>query len=91
MTHREGHIPPGGQRVSPVAAAILEFMGYHQILAVERFVSMFQIRRKRGTWGKMRRAGIAGSPPTSEPFEPEVVTHATDIRPGAVPDRRHRG
>ncbi|MGH2547083.1 MAG: hypothetical protein ACRDHJ_09440, partial [Actinomycetota bacterium] len=39
------------------AAAFLEFLGYHQILAVERLVSMFQIRRKRGIWGQMRRTG----------------------------------
>lgn len=39
------------------AAAFLEFLGYHQILAVERLISMFQIRRKRGIWGKHRRGG----------------------------------
>ena len=70
-------------RLALFAAAILEFLGYHQILAVERFVAMFQVRRKRGNWGQMRRAGIGGSPPRSEPFEPEVVTHTTDNQPGA--------
>jgi hypothetical protein len=39
----------------------------------------------------MRRAGIGGSPEETEPFEPEVVTPATDIRPGALPDRRRSG
>ncbi|HEX2026257.1 MAG TPA: glycosyltransferase [Actinomycetota bacterium] len=78
-------------RLALFAAAILEFLGYHQILAVERFVAMFQLRRKRGNWGQMRRTGIGGSPEKSEPFEPEVVTHATDIRPGALPDRRRSG
>jgi hypothetical protein len=70
-------------RLALFAAAILEFLGYHQILAVERFVAMFQVRRKRGNWGQMRRAGIGGLPPRSEPFEPEVVTHTTDNQPGA--------
>jgi hypothetical protein len=28
-----------------------------QILAVERFVAAFQIRRRRGIWGQMRRTG----------------------------------
>lgn len=44
-------------RLMLFAAAFLEFLGYHQILAVERLVSMFQIRRKRGIWGQMRRTG----------------------------------
>jgi cellulose synthase/poly-beta-1,6-N-acetylglucosamine synthase-like glycosyltransferase len=44
-------------RLSLFAAAFLEFLGYHQILAVERLVSMFQIRRKRGIWGQQRRTG----------------------------------
>ncbi len=45
-------------RLMLFAAAFLEFLGYHQILAVERLVSMFQIRRKRGIWGQMRRVGV---------------------------------
>jgi cellulose synthase/poly-beta-1,6-N-acetylglucosamine synthase-like glycosyltransferase len=40
------------------AGAFLEFAGYHQILAVERFIASFQVRRKRKTWGAMRRVGI---------------------------------
>lgn len=44
-------------RLALFAAAFLEFLGFHQILAVERLVSMFQIRRKRGIWGQQRRAG----------------------------------
>jgi cellulose synthase/poly-beta-1,6-N-acetylglucosamine synthase-like glycosyltransferase len=44
-------------RLALFAAAFLEFLGYHQILAVERMVSVFQIRRKRGIWGQMRRVG----------------------------------
>jgi cellulose synthase/poly-beta-1,6-N-acetylglucosamine synthase-like glycosyltransferase len=52
-------------RLALFAASFLEFAGYHQILAVERFVSMFQIRRRRGIWGQMRRAespnGVVGA------------------------------
>lgn len=44
-------------RLMLFAAAFVEFLGYHQILAVERLISMFQIRRKRGIWGQMRRSG----------------------------------
>jgi hypothetical protein len=44
-------------RLALFAAAFLEFLGFHQILAVERMVSMFQIRRKRGIWGRQRRVG----------------------------------
>lgn len=41
-------------RLMLLAATFVEFLGYHQILAVERLISMFQIRRKRGIWGQMR-------------------------------------
>jgi cellulose synthase/poly-beta-1,6-N-acetylglucosamine synthase-like glycosyltransferase len=44
------------------AGAVLEFAGYHQLLAVERFLAMFQLRRKRGRWGAMRRVGAAQPP-----------------------------
>jgi cellulose synthase/poly-beta-1,6-N-acetylglucosamine synthase-like glycosyltransferase len=40
------------------AAAFGEFLGFRQIIALERFVATFQGRRKRGQWGTMRRAGI---------------------------------
>jgi hypothetical protein len=41
------------------AASLAEFLGFHQILAVERFLASFQGRRKRGHWGTMRRTGIS--------------------------------
>jgi cellulose synthase/poly-beta-1,6-N-acetylglucosamine synthase-like glycosyltransferase len=44
-------------RLALFLAAFLEFAGYHQILAVERFVAAFQIKRRRGIWGQMRRSG----------------------------------
>jgi len=45
------------------AASLMEFLGFHQILAVERFRATFQGTRKKGQWGAMRRAGI----PSAEP------------------------
>jgi cellulose synthase/poly-beta-1,6-N-acetylglucosamine synthase-like glycosyltransferase len=41
------------------AAALAEFLGFHQLLAFERFVATFQGARKRGHWGAMRRTGIS--------------------------------
>lgn len=41
--------------------ALLETLGYRQILAFERFLATFQVMRRRGQWGEMRRKGI-GSP-----------------------------
>ena len=45
-------------RVVLLLAAFLEFFGYRQVLACERFVAMLQVRSKRGTWGVMARTGI---------------------------------
>ena len=39
------------------AASFVEYLGFHQILAVERCIATFQVRRRR-RWGEMRRAGI---------------------------------
>lgn len=41
------------------AAALVEFLGFHQLLALERFAATFQATRKRGHWGTMRRTGIS--------------------------------
>ncbi|MDM7325297.1 MAG: glycosyltransferase [Thermus sp.] len=38
--------------------AFLEGLGYRQILALERFWATFQVWRKRGIWGEMRRKGV---------------------------------
>jgi hypothetical protein len=43
------------------AASLAEFLGFHQLLAIERFRATFQGRRKKGQWGSMRRAGIPTS------------------------------
>lgn len=46
-------------RVILLLAGLLEFMGYRQILLLERFVATFQIWKKRGQWGAMTRKGIS--------------------------------
>jgi cellulose synthase/poly-beta-1,6-N-acetylglucosamine synthase-like glycosyltransferase len=46
---------------------LVEFVGYRQWLVWERFRATFQIRRKRGEWGKMQRKGIASTPPPDSP------------------------
>lgn len=40
------------------AASFMEFLGFHQILALERFLAMFRTGRKRREWGVMPRTGI---------------------------------
>jgi len=46
-------------RLILLAAALAEFLGFHQLLAVERFLATFQVGRKRNQWGSMRRTGIS--------------------------------
>ena len=54
--------PTTRDRITLMAAALLEFFGYRQILTLERLVALFQVRRKRGNWGTMVHVGIeAGS------------------------------
>ncbi|MGH2642263.1 MAG: glycosyltransferase family 2 protein [Actinomycetota bacterium] len=56
------------------AASLMEFLGFHQILAFERFLATFQGRRKRGHWGAMRRSGIASAePPRASQAPPSQV------------------
>jgi cellulose synthase/poly-beta-1,6-N-acetylglucosamine synthase-like glycosyltransferase len=64
-------------RVILFVAAFLEFAGYHQLLTLERFVAGFQIRRKRGIWGVMRRKGV-GAPRLGQPEQP--AAHADRTR-----------
>ena len=55
-------------RVILLLAALLEFAGYRQVLTWERFIAMFQVRSKRGTWGVMARTGIpSGSTDSAVP------------------------
>ncbi|MFX5157680.1 hypothetical protein ABTC76_19930, partial [Acinetobacter baumannii] len=47
--------------------ALLEGLGYRQLLALERFLATFQVWRKRGVWGEMRRRGLEASQPKDHP------------------------
>jgi hypothetical protein len=40
------------------AASFMEFLGFHQILALERFLAMFRTGRRRREWGAIPRTGI---------------------------------
>jgi cellulose synthase/poly-beta-1,6-N-acetylglucosamine synthase-like glycosyltransferase len=40
------------------AASLVEFLGFHQLVAVERFLATFHSGAKRREWGVMPRAGI---------------------------------
>ncbi|MGC8904097.1 glycosyltransferase family 2 protein [Thermus sp.] len=45
-------------RVVLLFLGVLEVLGYRQVLALERFLATFQVWRKRGQWGEMRRKGL---------------------------------
>jgi cellulose synthase/poly-beta-1,6-N-acetylglucosamine synthase-like glycosyltransferase len=44
-------------RLALFAASLVEFLGFHQLIALERCVATFRVGRDRG-WGEMPRAGI---------------------------------
>jgi cellulose synthase/poly-beta-1,6-N-acetylglucosamine synthase-like glycosyltransferase len=51
------------------AASFVEFLGFHQLVVIERFIATFQSGAKRRQWGVMTRTGI----PSSEPSTPSHV------------------
>jgi cellulose synthase/poly-beta-1,6-N-acetylglucosamine synthase-like glycosyltransferase len=53
--------PSMRDRLLLFAAALVEFLGFHQLLTIERFLATFQGGRKRGQWGTMRRTGISSA------------------------------
>ncbi|MFN2462490.1 MAG: glycosyltransferase family 2 protein [Candidatus Dormibacteria bacterium] len=55
-------------RASFFAAALLEGLGYRQMLVVVRFVASIQVWRMRGRWGNMARQGIAETLPSESPI-----------------------
>jgi cellulose synthase/poly-beta-1,6-N-acetylglucosamine synthase-like glycosyltransferase len=64
-------------RIRLFVACFLEMFGYRQLMTWERFIATFQVRRKRSTWGLMRRAGIPagdGSPGRAPGQEPSPRT-----------------
>jgi cellulose synthase/poly-beta-1,6-N-acetylglucosamine synthase-like glycosyltransferase len=50
------------ERLLLLGMGVLEVLGYRQLLALERFVASFQVWRKRGVWGEMRRKGLEFPP-----------------------------
>jgi hypothetical protein len=82
-----GNYPRLRDRVTLFAAAFLEFIGYHQLMAVDRLVAMFRITPKRGTGSKVRPAAVTAP---AESFDPRVHTATPDLRPEDVPERRSR-
>jgi len=47
-------------RVALLFLSVAEVLGYRQVLALERFLATFQVLRRRGQWGEMRRKGLGG-------------------------------
>lgn len=45
-------------RLALLFLSLLEGLGYRQLLALERFFATFQVLKKRGEWGEMRRKGL---------------------------------
>ena len=56
------------------AASFVEFLGFHQLVVVERFIATFQSGVKRRQWGVMTRTGI----PSPEPSTPSHVAVPND-------------
>jgi cellulose synthase/poly-beta-1,6-N-acetylglucosamine synthase-like glycosyltransferase len=52
------HYPTLADRRKLFFASILENFGYRQIIVYERFIASFQVWRKRGQWGEMKRQKI---------------------------------
>ncbi len=53
--------PRLSDRVLLLVYALLETLGYRQVLAFERFLATFQVIKKRGQWGEMTRKGLGPS------------------------------
>jgi hypothetical protein len=60
--------PASSDRLVLFAASLVEFLGFHQLVAVERFLATFQTGARRRQWGVMTRTGIP-----SEPASPSQV------------------
>ncbi|GIU99163.1 MAG: hypothetical protein KatS3mg014_0779 [Actinomycetota bacterium] len=50
--------PRISDRLRLLAAAFLEFLGFHQLLVLDRFIPTLRVLCGGGGWGAMRRAGI---------------------------------
>jgi cellulose synthase/poly-beta-1,6-N-acetylglucosamine synthase-like glycosyltransferase len=59
--------PRGRDRLVLLAAGLLEFLGFHQLLSLERFRATVEaLLRRPPTWGHMRRAGLSSEREPSE-------------------------
>jgi cellulose synthase/poly-beta-1,6-N-acetylglucosamine synthase-like glycosyltransferase len=70
-------------RLRLFVACFLEMFGYRQLMTWERFIATFQVRRKRHTWGAMRRTGIPSGdrPPTQPVGSPPAPQSRSEGRP----------
>jgi cellulose synthase/poly-beta-1,6-N-acetylglucosamine synthase-like glycosyltransferase len=59
--------PRTRDRIVLFLAAFLEFLGYRQLLALERTVATVQVPFRKGKWGKMHRTGASGNSPRAAP------------------------
>lgn len=61
-------------RLILLLTAFLESLGYHQVLAFVAFRATFQVGRKKGEWGAMKRKGIPATPPPAPALPPPGLT-----------------
>jgi cellulose synthase/poly-beta-1,6-N-acetylglucosamine synthase-like glycosyltransferase len=54
--------PSTSDRLILFAASLVEFLGFHQLVAIERFLATFQTGARRRQWGVMTRTGIPSGP-----------------------------
>jgi cellulose synthase/poly-beta-1,6-N-acetylglucosamine synthase-like glycosyltransferase len=58
--------PATSDRLVLFAASLVEFLGFHQLVAIERFFATFQTGARRRQWGVMTRTGIPSEAPPSQ-------------------------
>jgi hypothetical protein len=66
--------PSSSDRLVLFAASFVEFLGFHQLVTVERFLATFQTGARRRQWGVMTRSGIPSEP------SPQSQVAASDRR-----------
>lgn len=55
-----------------VGGAFVEYLGFRQLLALQRFTAFFTLRRKKSAWGEQRRQAIGHGEPAPAP-PPEAL------------------
>lgn len=71
-------------RLTLLFVALVEVLGYRQVIVIERFVANFQVWGRRGVWGAARRQGIESTPPS-----PAAPPHLDRDAPEAGAGQRH--